>query len=352
MSEQSSDAIRAFIRGLPKAELHVHLEGVIEPELFLELAAVNRLATVYADAEAVRERLRHARDLATFIEVYTEMLGVLISPDDFERVAISYVERVVAQGVRHVEMFFDPQMHTSRGIPLDVVMQGLLAAQRRAQADHGLAVFFIAAFNRDRSAESAWQHLDLLLKWRELVVGVGLDNLEEPGFPAKFAPLFEHAAALGFRLTTHVDVDVTNTLDHHRDALRLLGVERLDHGLGTLELPEVMESVCERGIGITACPTMLYQELPGRYEDHLERARLLLKAGAKVSLHSDDPGLMRSLYIGDLYQLAWERGGCTRSELLAFARNSFASAWIDPDTQRKHLKAVDSWVAEHAFLEF
>ena len=340
-------AVEAFVMGLPKAELHIHFEGTIEPEHYLELIERNGLERRYPDADAVRQRLEHARDLDTFIEVYEELLSVMHTADDFEAVAMAYFERVAAQGTVYVEMFFDPQMHTYRGIDLETVMAGLAAARDRAAAELALEVWFIACFNRDRSAESALAHLEAIRPWSDIIIGVGLDNPEEIGFPEKFAGVFRRAGELGFRLTTHLDVNVPNTLAHHWGALEVLNVERFDHGLNTLDDPELIAEVKARGIGLTACPTLLYRDIPGRLEARLGAIRRLLEHGVIISIHSDDPGLMRSLYIGDLYLLAHVEGGFGREEILALVRNGFRTAWIDDDRRRALLAAVDEFAEAH-----
>ena len=342
--------IEAFIMGLPKAELHVHLEGALEPELYIELVQSNGIAKRYPDAEAVRSRLRHQRDLTTFIEVYEELLSAMFTAADFEATAMAYVRRVAEQGTVYVEMFFDPQMHVARGIELDTVLEGLLAARARAAEECGVALRFIACFNRDRSAASALALLERLREWPDAIIGIGLDNLEEPGFPAKFADVFARARQLGFRLTTHLDVDVPNTMAHHWGALELLEVERFDHGLNSLDDPKLLAAVVARKIALTACPTLLYLDIPDRFESHLARTRQLLAAGARVSLHSDDPGLMRGLYIGDLYVRSHTIGGYSRDEILALVRNGFAAAWLDEARRADYLAAVDTFATAHPVM--
>lgn len=349
---QASDAddeatIAAFIMGLPKTELHVHLEGTLEAEDYLALMARNDRESAYADAGLVRERLSYARDLNTFIEVYEELLGAMLTAADFEQVAMTYVERVAVQGVVYVEMFFDPQMHTYRGVALETVMEGLYRAHERAPKEQGVELWFIACFNRDRSADSAHRHLEALAPYRDMIIGVGLDNPEEIGFPEKFSAVFARAAEMGFRRTTHLDVDVPNTLEHHWSALKWLSIERIDHGLNVADDPQLIVAVRDAGIALTACPTLLFRDIPGRLEGRLARIRTLLEAGIEISLHSDDPGLMRDLYVGDLYLLAQREGGFSREEIVALARNSLLSAWVDEERRSSWLADFDSWLGAH-----
>jgi len=347
---QRKHAVHEFVMGLPKTELHVHLEGTIEPEDYLELVARNGLESPYATAEAVRERLTYQRDLDTFIEVYEELLSALTTARDFEESVVRYAARVAAQGVVYVEMFFDPQMHTSRGIALDEVMAGLAAGRARAAAEHGVEIAFIACFNRDRSAESAHAHLEDLADYRDLVIGIGLDNPEVIDFPKKFQSVFARAAELGFRLTTHLDVNVPNTLTHHHDAIALLGIERIDHGLNVIDDPDLVAKVLERGIGLTGCATLMYRHAPGsaqtdaRLSERFGRVRRLVEAGVEISLNSDDPGMMRGLYVGDLYLLGYEGGYLELDELVTLARNGFHTAWLDDARRDAYLKRFASFV--------
>jgi adenine deaminase len=347
LSAENREAIQAFALRVPKAELHIHLEGTLEPDHYLELIARNGLEARYTTVEAVQERLLDQRDLNSFIEVYEELLSAMRTEDDFYEVALAYCRKVASQGVVYVEMFFDPQMHTIRDVPLETVMAGLLRARSEALSSLGLTLNFIACFNRDRSAESAAHHLEELVAWQEVILGIGLDNPEEIDFPKKFAPVYQRASDLGFRLTTHCDVNVPNTLQHHWDAIHLLRVERIDHGLNVIDDPALLELVLEKGIGLTACPTLLYLDLPGRMEARSGAVKALLEAGVPVCVNSDDPGMMRSLYVGDLLALTVEAAGLSREQALELARNSFRIAWLSEEDKARYLALVDAFGVNH-----
>lgn len=334
--------------GIPKAELHIHVEGTIEPEHYLELMARNELPTKYATADAVKERLKYQRDLNTFIEVYEEILSSMVTESDFYEVAMAYYRKVASQGTVYVELFFDPQMHTSRGLSLETVMAGLLRARADAGLELGLEAHYIACFNRDRSAASAMEHLLALVPWKDAILGIGLDNPEEIDFPKKFEAVFQRGRELGFRLTTHCDVNVPNTIAHHWGALDVLKVERIDHGLNVMDEPALIEAVRDRGIGLTACPTLLYLDIPGRIEARVGAVKGLLDADILVSVHSDDPGLMRSLYVGDILQLTQETGELSQAEVVELVKNAFRIAWIPEARKAAYLARVDAWVAEYA----
>ena len=344
-----SEEKRAFALNVPKAELHIHFEGTLEPDHYLKLIEQNGLEAKYDSLEAVQERLLDQRDLNSFIEVYEELLSAMRTEDDFYEVAMAYCRKVSSQGVLYVELFFDPQMHTVRGISLDTVMRGLLRAREEANVSLGLTLNFIACFNRDRSAESAAKHLEELVRWQDVILGIGLDNPEEIDFPKKFASVYARARELGFRLTTHCDVNVPNTLAHHWDAIELMQVERIDHGLNVIDDPALLNVVRRRGIGLTACPTLLYLDIPGRMGSRAGAIKTLLEAGVQVCVNSDDPGMMRSLYVGDLLALTVEEVDLSREQTLELARNSFRIAWISDDDRQRYIRAVDDFAESNLF---
>lgn len=339
--------LRRFVMGLPKAELHVHLEGTMEPELYLAMAARNGLATPYADAEAVRQRLRDARDLPSFIRIYEELIGAIRTARDFRDLAMAFYARAQSQGVIYAEVFFDPQLHLERGVPLAAIFGGLAQARLEAAQTLGFAVRYIMCFLRDRPAEDALQVLRDSAPWRDEFIGIGLDNPEVDGFPQKFAAVYAEARAMGLRLTTHCDVGQPNTVAHHWGALDVLGVERIDHGLNVLDDAKLVEAVRARRIGLTAAPTLFYTDIPGRMEYRAGAIRRLLDEGLLVSVNSDDPGMKRSLYVGDLMLCVQQTTGLSRAALVQLARNSFVTAWL-PDAEREAcLARLDAYVAAH-----
>ena len=349
---EGAEDVRDFIMGLPKTELHIHLEGTIEPEDYLVLVEKNGIDSPYASAEAVRERLTYQKDLNTFIEVYEELLSALYTKKDFEDAVVTYAERVSQQGVVYVEMFFDPQMHTSRGIPLEDVMEGIRAGKDRAAAEHGVEIFYIACFNRDRSAESAMEHLEKLATYKGLIIGIGLDNPEIIGFPSKFAAVFKRAGELGFNRTTHLDVNVPNTVPHHHGAISELNVDRIDHGLNVIDDPVLVKASQTQPIPLASCVTLLYRHIPGsdetkaRLDDRFGRLVSLLESNILISLNSDDPGLMQSLYVGDLYWLGYEEGYLTLDQVITLARNSIEMTWLSNEKKATYLAQFEIYLKE------
>ncbi len=335
----------AFVFGLPKAELHVHLEGTMEPGLYLEIARRNHVVTPYATAEDVRRRLRDARDLDSFIRIYEELIGAVRTERDFHDIAVAYFRKARSQGVIHAEVQVDPQLHLERGVPLAAIYAGLRSAQREAGRRMGLEARFILSFLRDRPAEDAMRVLEQSRPWfGSLIIGVGLDNPEVPDFPAKFQAVFRRAGALGLHRTSHCDVDQPDTVAHHRAVIDLLDVERIDHGLNVLDDPRLVETVRARGIGLTGAPTLFYTDIPGRMERRAGAIRKLLDAGLLITVNSDDPGMKRGLYVGDLMLRVRQTARLSRDQLVQLARNSFAVAWISPGKRRRHDRRIDRYL--------
>ncbi|WHO37753.1 adenosine deaminase [Sphingobium sp. AP49] len=335
--ETGESADRAFIMGLPKAELHVHLEGTMEPELYLEMARRNGIATRYATPEDVRSRLRDANDLSSFIQIYEELVGVMQTERDFHDVALAYFRKARSQGVVHAEVYVDPQLHQARGVSLATLYGGLARAREDASRELGLDARFILSFLRDRPADQAAQVLEESRPWLgSLIIGVGLDNPEVDDFPAKFQAVYARARELGLHLTSHCDVDQPNTVAHHWSVIKLLGVERIDHGLNVLNDPALVEEVRRRKIGLTGAATLFYADIPGRMEYRAGAIARLLDKGLLVTVNSDDPGMKRSLYVGDLMLRVQQTTGMDRAHLAQLARNSFAISWIEPAQRRAY----------------
>lgn len=332
--------------GLPKAELHLHMEGTIEPELFLEIAARNGIEVPYDSPEAVKNRLRAAYDLPSFIEIYEELIGVVQTSQDLHDLTLAYYRKAYSQGVRRVEMYFDPQLHLERGMTLETLFAGIKSGKEAAEAEMDLSIDFIIAFLRDRPAEDALEVFESSRPWHhELIIGVGLDNPEVEDFPEKFKEVYARAREAGLRLTSHCDVQQKHTIKHHWGVIYVLGVERIDHGLNVIDDPVLLSEVKKRGIGLTGVPSLFYRDMPGRMEYRAGAVKALLDAGAEMSVHSDDPGMKRGLYIGDLYLRVQAQTGMTRDGLVTMAKNSFRTAWITEEARAAYLQSIDDYVA-------
>ncbi|KQQ00003.1 MULTISPECIES: adenosine deaminase [unclassified Rathayibacter] len=323
----------SFLVGLPKVELHVHLEGTLEPELRAELARRNGLP--------VPEALAYDFDsLASFLAVYYPAMDVLREEADFYDLASAYFRRAAADGVVRVEAFFDPQAHTSRGVPFEAVIGGYHRAAVDAAA-LGVDASLILCFLRDMSAESAGETLEAALPFADRLIGVGLDSDERGNPPAKFAPVFARAREAGLRLTMHCDVDQPNGVEHIRQALEEIGVDRIDHGTNIVEAPELVQVLVDRGLALTCCP------LSNSFVSSDMKAgemRGLLERGVRVTVNSDDPAYFGG-YIADNYA-AMEAAGFTRDELVQLARNSVLGSWADASAQEALLARIDAYAVD------
>jgi adenosine deaminase len=332
-----------FITGLPKAELHVHLEGTLEPELSFELARRNAIAMLYQS----REELLAAydfHDLPSFLAIYYRAMNVLQHEQDFFELAWQYLLKARDQHIVYAELFFDPQAHTSRGVAFDTVIRGIHRAQVQAGATLGVETQLILCFLRDMSAESAMQTLEQALPYRDWLVGVGLDSDEKHNPPAKFAAVFAAARAQGLKLTMHCDVNQENTLEHIGQVLNEIRVDRIDHGVNCLEDPSLCEQIRERRLGLTVCPVsnrFVVQSLTG------PELRRMLQLGLLATVNSDDPAYFRAYLNENLIALLQE-GGLTVAEIVQLVRNSFAVAWIDAARRDAYLAQLDRYLAQAA----
>ncbi len=331
--------MKEFIFGLPKAELHVHVEGTLEPELKFALAERNGVELPYDSAEAMRAAYNFD-DLPSFLAVYYESMSVLLAEQDFYDLAWAYLTKAASQGVVYAEAFFDPQAHTTRGVGFKTVLAGLRRAQADAATRLGLRVQWIMCFLRDMSAESAMATLETALPHKQGLVGVGLDSDEKGNPPVKFADVFARARAEGLRLTMHCDVDQQDSLTHIRQCLDDIGVERIDHGVNCLEDPELVAEIRRRNLGLTVCP-ISNSYVAGSLK--ADAVRSMLDQGLAVTLNSDDPAYFPG-YIADNMAAVAEAAGLTHGDLATLARNSFDASWLSQADKDDYLARVEAYV--------
>ncbi|MGV9721936.1 adenosine deaminase [Nocardia beijingensis] len=332
--------LAAFVRGLPKAELHLHLEGTLEPELKFRLARRNGIELPEKTVDEVKQTYRF-HDLTSFLQVYYPAMRVLQRPEDFHDLAFDYLRRAHGQGVRHAELFFDPQAHTGRGVPFPTVISGYRSAIARARRELGISAELILCFLRDHSAEYAMATLLEALPYKSWILGVGLDSDERGNPPSKFAAVFERARAEGFLLTAHCDIDQPDSIEHIRQALEDIAVDRIDHGTNIVEDGRLVELAASKGIALTCCPVsnsfvtarMKAEEIVG-----------LLNRGLTVTVNSDDPAYFGAYVAGNYLALA-EEGDLGVDQLAELARNSFRASWITPARQDAYLREIDDYVA-------
>ena len=331
--------IETVIRSIPKAELHLHIEGTLEPELKFELAARNGVELPYGSADEMRATYDFD-DLSSFLAQYYEGMSVLLHEADFHALAMAYFERVAAQGLVYVEMFFDPQAHTSREVAFDTVIGGLRRAQHDAADRFGIRSQLIMCFLRDHSVDSAWATLEQAAAYRDWIVGVGLDSDERDNPPVKFRDIFAAAREQGYRLTMHCDVDQQDTTEHIRQCLDQIGVERIDHGSNAIEDPSLVQELVRRGIGLTNCPISNSYVGDGTKAAEI---RALHERGVLVTVNSDDPAYFPG-YIADNLIVLQREAELTREDVISLVRNAFTISWLDERERQAYLDRVDAWV--------
>ncbi|MHA6804167.1 adenosine deaminase [Salinifilum ghardaiensis] len=313
----------AAVARLPKAELHVHIEGTMEPELVFDLARRNGVELPYASVADLRERYRF-RDLASFLEIYYANMAVLRTEQDFHDLARSYLDACAANEVRHAEIFFDPQAHRARGVDMATIVDGLSAAVESARSS-GVSAELILCFLRDQSAASAEETLREAEPHLDRIVGVGLDSAEAGHPPEKFTAVFRRARELGLRLVAHAGEE--GPADYVRQALDVLGVERVDHGIRALEDPQLVEDLRQRGVPLTVCPlsNVRLGAVAQLAQHPLPR---MLDEGLLVTVNSDDPAYFGG-GVADNCTAIQQELGITDAQLHRLAENSFHAAFLD-----------------------
>ena len=327
---------------IPKVELHLHLEGTLEPELKFALAARNGIELAEKTVEAVKATYDFT-DLTSFLAVYYPAMQVLQSADDFHDLAWAYLLRAKEQGVVHAEMFFDPQAHTSRGVPFENVIGGYRRAAVRAQAELGISAELILCFLRDFSAEYAMATLMEALPYRAWILGVGLDSDERDNPPGTFAAVFARAKAEGFFLTMHCDIDQVGSVDNIRAVIEQIGVDRIDHGTNIVEDPALVALAKEKGLGFTTCPVSNSFVTEQMKADEIVS---LLREGLRVTVNSDDPAYFGA-YVADNYVALAEHAGLSHTDLVQLAINSFEASWLTPARRDAYVASVEAYAAEH-----
>ena len=329
---------KEFVQGLPKAELHVHIEGTLEPELKLKLAQRNHVDIGQSTIQEVKDSYKFT-DLASFLAVYYPAMNVLETEQDFYDLAMDYLHRAAKNNVRHVEIFFDPQAHTSRNIPFETAINGLYKATVDARALN-IDARLIMCFLRDYSRESARKTLEESLKYQDKFIGIGLDSDEHNNPPMKFFNQFTDATTHNLHITAHADIDQKNSIEHIRELLEVIGTERIDHGTNIVEVPDLVEYAAKNEIGFTACPlsnSFVSPEMKGK--EILE----LLNKGVKVSIHSDDPAYFGG-YISDNYYALAKNFDLNKDQIVQLAKNSFETSWISNEQKALYLKQIDDYV--------
>ena len=320
--------IADFVAGLPKAELHLHIEGTLEPELMFALAARNRVSLPYESVEEVRAAYAFS-NLQDFLDIYYAGASVLIEARDFHDMTAAYLARAHADNVRHVEIFFDPQTHTERGITFDTVIDGIGGALDEARERLGITSRLIMCFLRHLDQGAAFRTLEAAMPHRRRIAAVGLDSSERGNPPSKFREVFAAARAAGFEAVAHAGEE--GPPEYIREALDLLEVVRIDHGNAALEDERLVTELVRRRVPLTVCPL---SNLALRVVEDMKAHPLkrMLELGLVATVNSDDPAYFGG-YVNDNYVAAAEALDLSREDLVLLARNSFEASLLEPSAK-------------------
>lgn len=321
-----------LIATLPKAELHLHIEGTLEPELAFQLADKNRISLPFASVDAMRAAYDF-QDLQSFLDLYYASISVVCTEEDFHELTLAYLKKAASQNVRHTEIFFDPQSHLPREIPFETMLSGITSALKRGETELGVSSRLILCFLRHLSAESAQETLQQALPFREQIIGVGLDSSEMGHPPSKFVNVFEEARQHGFRVVCHAGEE--GPPEYITEALDLLHAERIDHGVRCMEDPALVERLAAEQIPLTVCPLSnvrlcVFKEMS---QHPLKR---MLEAGLLVTVNSDDPPYFGG-YVNENFTAVQQALNLSRSELIQLARNSFTASFLSDSEKQKLL---------------
>ncbi|KFL88093.1 Adenosine deaminase [Acetobacter malorum] len=331
-----------FITEIPKAELHLHIEGSLEPELMFALARRNRVSIPFSSVEDVRQAYQFTK-LQDFLDIYYAGADVLLTAEDFRDLAVAYFDRAAADGVTHAEIFFDPQTHTLRGVPFDVVMEGLLAGVEDARRRHGMSVLLILCFLRHLDEDSAFATFRSAERWFDQISGVGLDSSEVGHPPSKFAKVFAAAADAGLKRVAHAGEEGPPAYVY--EALDILRVDRLDHGNRSLEDPFLISRLARDAMTLTVCPLSnlklcVVEDLRNHPID------IMLEKGLRATLNSDDPAYFGG-YVAENYRALVDAGKLSNRDVATLARNSFLGSFLNDEALTHQLERLDAFLLRH-----
>ena len=331
--------IKEFIKGLPKAELHLHIESTLEPELMFEIAERNGIKLPYSSVDEIRSAYNF-NNLQDFLDIYYSGMNVLINEIDFYDLTTAYLEKVHSQSVRHVEIFFDPQAHTSRGIEFETVINGIDNALAAGEKKYGITYNIIMCFLRHLDQDDAFRTLEMALPYKDRIIGVGLDSSEKGHPPSKFKDVFIKAREEGFLAVAHAGEEGPS--EYIREALELLEVKRIDHGNAILNDESLTAYVAEKQIALTVCPL---SNIKLKVVEHMDSHPVpeMLNKGLVVTINSDDPSYFGG-YINENFEALQESFGFEIEIISELAKNSFNSAFIENESKAEFCKEVDEYV--------
>jgi adenosine deaminase len=332
--------MEAFIRGLPKTELHLHIEGTLEPEMMFELAGRNGMALPFANVDEVRAAYEFT-DLQSFLDIYYQGAAVLQTEQDFYDLMWAYLERMAGENLRHAEIFFDPQTHTERDIAFGTFMGGFARAQADAADRFGISTMLIMCFLRHLSGEDAVETMRQAMPFKDMIAGVGLDSGERDNPPERFVGAYRMAREAGLRAVAHAGEEGPPA--YIVGALDLLGAERIDHGVACDQDDALVERLASGGIPLTMCPlSNIKLRVFDRLEDH--NLKRLLDRGVKVTVNSDDPAYFGG-YLTDNYLAIQQALGLTRQDVAALATNAIEATFLDDGARTALLNELQDYLA-------
>ena len=339
----STESMRAFIAGMPKAELHLHIEGALNPETILRLAERNGVEFPYRSVEEIQLALAaRPAGLDGFLDHHYLLMPLLQTEEDFFDVTYELLRSCDDNNIVYAELFFDPQVHTSRGIQFDDVIEGIERGRRDGADDFGVETNLIMCINRDRSVDSAFRMLDQARPHRGRIIGLGMDSYEEGHPPRKFEDVYAQALDEGYRPTAHCDVDQTDSVEHIWECLDVLNVERIDHGVNTIDDPALVEEMKRRRIPLTTCPVWRSSDPAPQDTD---RIKSLFESGVLVTLNSDDPAEFDSGYLTNLITGVQEASSYSKEDLVRLMTNIFEGSWLPLAAKSAYIESL------HAYAE-
>ena len=336
-----------YLQGMPKVEIHIHIEGTIEGKLLFKIAERNGINLPYDTPDDIlalqnSSKKSDTESLETFLECLDASKNALRRDIDYYDIAMGYYARAERENIRYAEIIFDPQQAIRQGVPFEGCIEALCQARDDAQERFNVNSQWIINFQRDHSLQSAIETLSKAEKYFDEIVAIGLDNFEIHDFPRKFVPLFDLARAQGYHLTSHCDVHQPNSLNHIRYCLDLLKIDRLDHGLDAFYDESLSNDILEKGIGLAACPTF-YSEGGSCPQKTMECIRGLFEMGALISLSTDDPVQLGSGWLTTTLMAAQSSGAFSNDEMKKFMVNAVKSSWMEPGSDVSFIEELNAY---------
>ncbi len=331
--------MKEFISGLPKAELHLHIEGTLEPELMFALAKRNQIKLPFQEISEVKAAYQFA-DLQSFLKIYYQATQVLLHEEDFFDLTWEYIKKINTQNVQHVEIFFDPQTHLARNVAFETVISGIAHALKKANEEFNISSHVIACFLRDLSEENALSVFEKVCEHQDKIIGIGLDSAERDNPPSKFKELYAKAKSLGFHRVAHAGEEGPPA--YIWEAIEILDAQRIDHGIRCIEDPVLVNFLSARKIPLTVCPfSNVKLQVVDALKDH--PLKILLEKNLCVTINSDDPAYFGG-YIDANYECSAQILDISKNELIKLAENSFNASFLDDQNKQKYLTNIQNYL--------